>query len=70
MEIVKCLGDEDVGGEGEGEFSEIECEMSFVEEEDMIWSLEGMGKDLLKELGGVELREGFVGMRWGDGMKY
>ena len=70
LEIVKCLGDEEVGGEGEGEFREIEWEMRLVEEEEMMNSFEGMGKDLLKEVGGVEVREGLVGMGWGDGMKY
>ena len=50
-------------------FTQIDCEMSFVEQEDIISTFEGMAKHLFKELRGVELTEPFIRMPWADAMK-
>ena len=47
-----------------------DCEMSFVEQEDIISTFEGMAKHLFKTLRGVELTEPFQRMPWADAMKY
>ena len=49
---------------------QFDCEMSFVEQEDIIQMFEGMAKHLFKELRGVELTEPFIRMPWADAMKY
>ena len=70
FQIVKCFRDEDLRADRQPEFTQIDCEMSYVEQEDVISLFEGMAKHLFKELRGVEIKDAFPRMTWADAMKY
>lgn len=70
FQIVKCFRDEDLRADRQPEFTQIDCEMSFVEQEDIINLFEGMAKHLFKELRGVEFKDDFQRMTWHNAMKY
>lgn len=70
FQIVKCFRDEDLRADRQPEFTQIDCEMSFVDQEDVISTFEGLTKHLFKTLKGVEIEEDFPRMTFADAMKY
>ena len=69
FQIAKCFRDEDLRADRQPEFTQIDCEMSFVEQEDIISIFEGMAKHLFKVIRNVELTEAFPRMTWHEAMK-
>lgn len=67
-QIVKCFRDEDLRADRQPEFTQIDCEMSFVDREDILQIFEGLTKHLFKELKGLEIPE-FPRMTWADAME-
>ena len=70
FQIVKCFRDEDLRADRQPEFTQIDCEMSFVEQEDVILLFEDMSKHLFKSILGIDMPEAFPRMTWHDAMKY
>ena len=71
FQIAKCFRDEDLRADRQPEFTQIDCEMSFVTQDDVIELFEGMAKHLFKTLRGVDLGEApFQRMSWAEAMKY
>ena len=69
FQIVKCFRDEDLRADRQPEFTQIDCEMSFVTQEDVIQTFEGMAKHLFKELRGVEIEGNFLRLPWAEAMR-
>lgn len=70
FQIVKCFRDEDLRADRQPEFTQIDCEMSFVEQEDVLSTFEGMTKHLFKKILNVELDYQFPRMTYADAMRY
>ena len=70
FQIVKCFRDEDLRADRQPEFTQIDCEMSYVDQDDVIGLFEGMAKHLFREIRGIELEGDFPRMSWADAMKY
>lgn len=70
FQIVKCFRDEDLRADRQPEFTQIDCEMSFVEQEDVLQIFEGMAKHLFKTIRDIEFDGPFRRMTWHDAMKY
>lgn len=68
-QIVKCFRDEDLRADRQPEFTQIDCEISFAEREDILNIFEGMAKHLFKELRGIDLPD-FPRITWADAMEY
>ncbi|MDP2069600.1 MAG: aspartate--tRNA ligase [Lutibacter sp.] len=68
FQIVKCFRDEDLRADRQPEFTQIDCEMAFVEQEDILNAFEGLTKHLLKEVNGVEVTK-FPRMTYDDAMR-
>jgi aspartyl-tRNA synthetase len=67
-QIVKCFRDEDLRADRQPEFTQIDCEMSFVEQEDILNMFEGMIKYIFKEVKGIDYSEKVERMTWDDAM--
>ncbi|MBP5583148.1 MAG: aspartate--tRNA ligase [Bacteroidales bacterium] len=70
FQIVKCFRDEDLRADRQPEFTQIDCEMSFVDQEDILTLFEGMAKHLFKTIRNIDIKEAFPRMTWQDAMKY
>ncbi|MHB1108182.1 MAG: aspartate--tRNA ligase [Lutibacter sp.] len=68
FQIVKCFRDEDLRADRQPEFTQIDCEMAFVEQEDILNAFEGLTKHLLKEVNGVEVTK-FPRMTYEEAMR-
>lgn len=68
FQIVKCFRDEDLRADRQPEFTQIDCEMSFVEQEDVLNTFEGLTRHLLREIKGVEV-DTFPRMPWSVAME-
>ena len=69
FQIVKCFRDEDLRADRQPEFTQIDCEMSFVEQEDVLQMFEGMARHLFHTIKGIDLPQ-LPRMTWADAMKY
>ena len=70
FQIAKCFRDEDLRADRQPEFTQIDCEMSFVEQEDVLQMFEGLVKHIFKYVRNIEFNEPFPRMTWADAMKY
>ena len=68
FQIVKCFRDEDLRADRQPEFTQIDCEMSFVEQEDILQMFEGMSRHLFKTIKGIDIPK-LPRMTWADAMK-
>ena len=70
FQIAKCFRDEDLRADRQPEFTQIDCEMSFVEQEDVLKIFEGLTKHLFKAIKGIDFQEDFPRMTYADAIKY
>jgi len=68
FQIVKCFRDEDLRADRQPEFTQIDCEMSFVERDDVLHAFEGLAKHLFRTIKGVEIEDAFPKMSYDDAM--
>jgi aspartyl-tRNA synthetase len=68
FQIVRCFRDEDLRADRQPEFTQIDCEMSFVEQEDVLGTFEGMMRTLFKNVLGVDVPNPLPRMSWYDAM--
>ena len=68
FQIAKCFRDEDLRADRQPEFTQVDCEMSFVDQEDVISLFEQMMRHLFKEVRGVDLPEKLTQMTWHEAM--
>lgn len=69
FQIVRCFRDEDLRADRQPEFTQIDCEMSFVEQEDVLNTFEGLTRQLMKNVKGLET-ESFPRMAYADAMRF
>jgi aspartyl-tRNA synthetase len=68
FQIVKCFRDEDLRADRQPEFSQIDCEMSFIERDDILDTFEGLAKYLFRQIRGVEFKEPFKRLAYSEAM--
>jgi aspartyl-tRNA synthetase len=68
-QIVKCFRDEDLRADRQPEFTQIDCEMSFVNQEDILVTFEAMTKHIFKAVRGLDIEEAFPRMAYDDAMR-
>ena len=68
FQLVRCFRDEDLRSDRQPEFTQIDCEMSFVEQNDILQTFEGLAKHLFREIKGIDIREDFPRMNYADAM--
>ncbi len=69
FQIVKCFRDEDLRADRQPEFTQIDCEMSFVEQEDVLQMFEGLVKHIFKYVKDIDFCDPFPRMTWADAMR-
>ena len=69
FQIAKCFRDEDLRADRQPEFTQIDCEMSFAEQEDVLQIFEDMARHLFKEIRGIDLPEKLQQMTWHEAMR-
>lgn len=69
FQIVKCFRDEDLRADRQPEFTQIDCEMAFVTQDDILNTFEGLTKHLFKSLRGIEMKDSFPRMTYADAME-
>ena len=69
FQIVKCFRDEDLRADRQPEFTQIDCEMSFVDRDDVLNAFEGLAKHLFRSIKGVEIGGSFPRMTWEEAMR-
>lgn len=67
-QVVKCFRDEDLRADRQPEFTQIDCEMAFVEQEDILKMFEGLIKSIFKEVKGIDYNETVQRMTWEEAM--
>jgi aspartyl-tRNA synthetase len=68
-QIVKCFRDEDLRADRQPEFTQLDCEMAFVEQEDILNMFEGLTKHVFQDVKGISFKEAFPRMTWAEAMK-
>ena len=69
FQLAKCFRDEDLRADRQPEFTQVDCEMSFVEQEDVINMFEGLVKHIFKYVKGIDFTEPFIRMTWKEAME-
>ncbi len=70
FQIVKCFRDEDLRADRQPEFSQIDCEMSFVERKDILDTFEGLAKFLFRQIKGIDFKDPFLKLPYKDAMEF